>query len=117
MMMAWCARCAWGPTEPPAEAKRHLVSHCRKLNEGYDVVLVSDQEHEPQHASSTALHASASLEKEEVIDLDDGEGGPSHSVTLQTQSFLTPYILIKANMENGQERKEDGVQIEMDSPA
>eukprot|EP00967_Tisochrysis_lutea_P027661 scaffold32152_cov22-Tisochrysis_lutea.AAC.1 len=30
----------------PAEAKRHLESHCKKLKEGYDVIL-SDQEHGP----------------------------------------------------------------------
>eukprot|EP00967_Tisochrysis_lutea_P061919 scaffold79398_cov16-Tisochrysis_lutea.AAC.2 len=36
-----------GARRSPAEAKGHLKSHCKRLNEGSNVVIVSEEEHGP----------------------------------------------------------------------
>eukprot|EP00983_Pelagomonas_calceolata_P100248 1158545-Pelagomonas_calceolata.AAC.6 len=97
-----------GGRRTPAEAKRCLQG-ASELLEGNDVVVVSDQEHEPcmlkctgcgevmspNSPLQTCKHHSSSCECPDkakvMIHIDDGEAGPSRFVGRQGQSSLTSY--------------------------
>eukprot|EP00983_Pelagomonas_calceolata_P036065 1128194-Pelagomonas_calceolata.AAC.3 len=113
MEVVWYARCAWGPAgrlKKPS-AKRHLDAHCKKLEEGYEMVTMPElgdgpsmlrckgwgEVVSPSNPSQACKQHSSACKRpreEEVIDLDeDDEAGSSRPVKCKaTQSSIAHHM-------------------------